>query len=182
MLTKVRGKGIVVNQLTTDRDMQIWKYMKGDEPQINHQFDVWYFSKNIKSKLIAVDKKSFCAALQKWSKSIINLFLWACATSQDNEQLLREKWVSVLFHVQNKHSWTTGDLFSKCEHPDLTKNLLITKLRCFHGFARYCTSKIVLNDLKHLMQLSHTGTLEIYHAFYNKWDPKSQHFFLSWHG
>ena len=38
------------------------------------------------------------------------------------------------------------------------------------------TSKTVLNDLKHLTQFSHTGTLEIYHALYNKWAPKFQHF------
>ena len=145
MLNKVRGKGIVVNQLTTDRDMQIWKYMKEDEPQINHQFDVWYFSKSIKSKLIAVDKKSFCAALQKWSKSIINLFLWACATSQDNEQLLREKWVRVLFHVQNKHSWTTGDLFSKCEHPELTKK----QIKSEEWFSPNSDAFMVLQDIVH---------------------------------
>ena len=93
--------------------MQMWKYLKEDEPQINHQFDVWHFSKNIKSKLTATGKKSSCTALQKWTKSIINHFWWACAISEGNEQLLREKSVSILLHVQNKYSWTTGDLFSK---------------------------------------------------------------------
>ena len=38
------------------------------------------------------------------------------------------------------------------------------------------TSKTVLNDLKHLMQFSNTRALEIFHAVYNKWDPKSQDF------
>ena len=37
-------------------------------------------------------------------------------------------------------------------------------------------SKTVLNDLKHLRQFSHTGTLEIYHRLYNRWAPKSQLF------
>ena len=35
------------------------------------------------------------------------------------------------------------------------------------------TSKTILNDLKHLTQLQHTG---IYHALYNEEAPKSQHF------
>ena len=30
--------------------------------------------------------------------------------------------------------------------------------------------------MKHLTQFSHTGTLEIYHALYNDWTPKSQNF------
>ena len=38
------------------------------------------------------------------------------------------------------------------------------------------TLKTVLNHLKHLTQFSHKGTLEIYHALYNKCALKSQHF------
>ena len=48
-------------------------------------------------------------------------------TSEGNEQLLREKWVRVSFHIQNKHSWSTGDLFSICEHTELTKKLIKSK-------------------------------------------------------
>ena len=33
-----------------------------------------------------------------------------------------------------------------------------------------------MKDLKHLTKFSHTGKLEVYHALYNKWVPKSQHF------
>ena len=40
----------------------------------------------------------------------------------------------------------------------------------------HVTLKTVLIGLKHLTQLWHTGALEIYHALYNKWAPKSQHF------
>ena len=90
-LNEVREKGIVVKQLTTE----------------------------IESKLIAAGKKSSCTVLQKWTKSIINHFWLVCSTNEGNEQLLQEKWGSVLFHVPNTHSWTTGDLFTKCEHPEL---------------------------------------------------------------
>lgn len=57
-LNQVREKGVVEKQLIIDRPMQTRKYMKQDDPQIDHQFDVWYFSKNIKSKLIAAAKRS----------------------------------------------------------------------------------------------------------------------------
>ena len=38
---------------------------------------------------------------------------------------------------------------------------------------RIVLDKNLLNDLKHLVCFSHTGELEIYHASYNKWVPKS---------
>ena len=38
------------------------------------------------------------------------------------------------------------------------------------------SDKKILNDLKYLTKFAHTGILEIYHALYNKWTPKSQHF------
>ena len=90
--------------------------------------------------------------------------------------------MSLLFYVQNKHSWTTGDLFSQCEHPELTKKQIKSKewpspnSDAFMVLQDIVTSKSVLNDLKHLTQLLHTVTLEIYHALYNEGAPKSQHF------
>ena len=70
-LNEVIGKGIVVKQLTIDRHMQIRNYLKEDEPQIGNQFDVWHFSKNIKSKLIAAGKNP----LVPLYKSRLNLLL-----------------------------------------------------------------------------------------------------------
>ena len=81
--------------------------------------------------------------------------------------------MSLLFYVQNKHSWTTGDLFSQCEHPELTKKQIKSKewpspnSYAFMVLQDIVTSKSALNDLKHLTQLLHTVTLEIYHALYN---------------
>ena len=85
--------------------------MREEESKITHQFDVWHFPKNIKKKLHAVSKKKSCSILQKWIKSISNHFWWACATSRGDKELLREKWLSVLFHVQNIHQWGTSKQF-----------------------------------------------------------------------
>ena len=87
-------------------------------------------------------------------------------------------------HIQNKHSWTTGDLLSKCEHPRLTKKQIKSKewlspnSDTFMILQDIITSKTVLNDLKHLRQFSQTGTLDIYQALYNKWTPKFYHFVI----
>ena len=110
-LKEVNQKGICINQLTTDRHTGIRKYMREEESKITHQFDVWHFAKNIKKKLHA----------QKWIKSISNHFWWACATSRGDEELFCEKWLRVLFHVQNIHQWRTSKQFKKCEHRCVTK-------------------------------------------------------------
>ena len=36
----------------------------------------------------------------------------------------------------------------------------------------------LLKNLSHLTQFCHTGILEVYHALFNKWAPKRQHFYV----
>ena len=87
--------------------------MREKEPGINHQFDMCHFLKNIKKKLINASQKASCTILSKWVKSIGNRFWWACATSEGDVELLREKWISILFHIQDKHEWTGQNKFTK---------------------------------------------------------------------
>ena len=54
-LTLLKNENIVPNQITTDRHSQIRKYMREEEPEIQHQFDVWHFAKNIKKQLLALE-------------------------------------------------------------------------------------------------------------------------------
>ena len=60
-----------------------------------------------------------------------------------------------LFHVENKRGWTIGDLFSKCEHPKLTKKQIKSKEEqlpnsdAFMVLQDIATSKTILNDFKH---------------------------------
>ena len=82
-LNEVKQKGICLNQLTTDRHTGIRKYMREEESKRLHQ----------------VGKNKSCKNLQKWTKSISNHFWWACATCKGDEQLLREKWLSVLLQM-----------------------------------------------------------------------------------
>ena len=79
--------------------------------------------------------------------------------------------MSVLFHVQNKPGQNGQQV--NCS---VNVNIQCEKTRMFSWFARYCYIENRINDLKHLMQFSHTTALEIYHALYNKWAPKSNHF------
>lgn len=49
-LAKLKGDGILVHSLTTDRHPGVRKYMATREPFINHHFDVWHISKSKCSK------------------------------------------------------------------------------------------------------------------------------------
>ena len=79
-LAFLKDQGITLEQITTDQHTQIRKFMRWEEPNIDHQCDVWHIAKNIKKRLLAASKKASCKILKKWIKSIDNHFWWACAT------------------------------------------------------------------------------------------------------
>ena len=51
VLKEVMQKKIPIKQLKTDRYSGIRKYMTENETVITHQFDIWYFAKNIMKKI-----------------------------------------------------------------------------------------------------------------------------------
>ena len=59
VLDKMAQKGIALKQITTDRHQSVKEYLREERSDIEHQFDVWHFCKNIKSKILkAAQKKS----------------------------------------------------------------------------------------------------------------------------
>ena len=181
-LEHLKSNNVIVSQITTDRHIQIRKYIREEETEIAQQFDVWHFSKNIRKKITAIAKKSSCKELGPWGKSITNHLWWSSASCGGDEIVLREKWCSILFHVQNKHNWTSCSKFHKCEHKQITKKQQKKKLwlkpdsEAFKELQNIVLNKNTLKDLKHLTKFSHTGNLEVYHSLYNRWLPKRQHF------
>ena len=154
-LRLLKNEGIIPEQITTDRHIQIRKHLRDQEPGIIHQYDVWHFLKNIKKKLLAASKKSSCKIIKKWIRLIGNHFWWACATCEGDPKLLHEKWISVLFHIQNKHEWTGSNRLTKYVHPLLTKKQVKAKewilpnSEVFEGRQKIVLSKNILNDLTH---------------------------------
>ena len=71
-------------------------------------------------------------------------------------------------------------MYAECGHKILpeyrNKQWLDPTSEAFDAFQRIVLDKNLLNDLKHLVFFSLAGELEIYHALYNKWVPKSLHF------
>ena len=60
-------------------------------------------------------------------KSIINHFWRCCATCEGSEIILREKWVSIMYHMKNKHHWEDATIYKQCDHPKLKKRGVMEK-------------------------------------------------------
>ena len=88
----------------------------------------------------------------------------------------------MLFHIQNKPTWTGNKKFRKCQHSRLTKKqvkakeCLSPKSDVFEALQNIVLEKKTLDDLPYFAKFCHTGVLEVYHSLYNKWAPKRQHF------
>ena len=55
-LLTVKGEGIKPSQITTDRHTGIRKHLHEEESDIDHQFHVWHFVKNMKKRLCSCQK------------------------------------------------------------------------------------------------------------------------------
>jgi len=178
LLEKFTKLEIPITSLTTDRHTQVRAFMKKCYPSISHQFDIWHFAKSIKKKLSKLAKKSANRKLNDWIKSIVNHLWWCCATCEGNSEVLKEKWLSVLYHVQGIHSWKGNKHFQKCEHGELEKQRkwLREKSPAFKALKSVVENTKVMSDLMYLVEFRHTGNLEVYHSVINKYCPKRLHF------
>ena len=156
--------------------------MKRNYPEIEHQFDVWHLSKSITKKLTEKAKKKDCSELSPWIKSISNHLWWCAETCEGDKELLREKWISIVYHTANIHSWDSADTYHQCAHPPIPRDVARTKRWLRPGSPAHEALKEVVFDknlLKDIPQLSlccHTGNLEVYHSVQTKFVPKRQHF------
>ena len=119
-LLNVVGNGIKVDVISTDRHPQIKKEMRVSHPNIEHQFDPWHLAKSVSKKLSAASKKSGCSDLAPWIPSIVNHLWWSAESCGKDPEVLKEKWLSVIHHVTNRHEWPGNKHFHKCEHGRLT--------------------------------------------------------------
>ena len=94
----------------------------------------------------------------------------------------REKWISLLHHIQNRHSWDGNTRFSGCGHPPLTPEQ-IRRTKWLEGTSPACaslkavvTDKALLKALKHMTKFCHTSDLEVFHNMLLKYCSKRQHF------
>ena len=177
---KLQDHGVTVEQLATDRHPQIVCHMK----KINtaHQFDIWHVSKSVVKKLAQKAKGKQCEDLRPWIRCIANHLWWCCATCKGDYDLLRDKWLSVLHHIANIHQWGHSEIFTRCEHEQLTTEDVKSTPWLKEGspphnaLKEIVTAKKLLGDLRLMTNFAHTGSLEVYHSMLTKYCPKRQHF------
>ena len=119
-LGNIEANGIKVDIISTDRHPQIKKDMRVNHAEIDHQFDPWHLAKSVTKKLSAASKKAGCSDLAPWIPSIINHLWWCAESCNKDAEVLQEKWVSVIHHVTNRHSWPGNKHFHKCDNQPLS--------------------------------------------------------------
>ena len=181
-LNSLEGSEVIINTIATDRHVSITSTMEKEYSHIRHQYDVWHLSKAVVKKLNKKAKKKECEELRSWIQSVSNHLWWCAATCNGDFILLKEKWMSILNHIQNKHSWSDATQFKSCAHPPLTRSEAQRKCWLKPGTAAFVAleeivlERKLLKDLSKLTDFCHTGGLEVYHSMLLKYCPKRQHF------
>ena len=181
-MANISNKGAKIQVVATDCHIGIAADMRRHHPDKTHQFDVWHLAKSITKKITSKSKEKECEELLNWSKSISNHLHWCAETCDGNKELLREKWISVLYHVADIHSWDSANLYHECQHPPIppdvnrAKRWLQTDSPPHKALRSIIFDTKLLQDIQKLNLCCHTGSLEVYHNVLMKYAPKRQHF------
>lgn len=117
-----------ISTISTYRHPQIVKEMGVSIPEKHHEFDPWCVAKGVLIKLSIEAKKKECGGLGEWIPSIVNHLWWRAQTCEGNAEVLKEKWVSVIHHVTNRHNWPGNIHLHRCAHEPLDELSKKTKL------------------------------------------------------
>ena len=175
------GLGFTIEVLATDRHVQIRSMMKKEFSSINHQFDVWHLSNNVKKKLTQRAKSKGAEELSGWIKSICNHLWWCAGNCNGDKEWLEESWKSVVHHVANEHVFS-GDLITRCPHDPIDPEVVRKKKwlqkgsKAHNALKEVVLDKRLVKDICQLSEFCHTGSLEVYHSLMTKYVPKRQEF------
>ena len=173
---------VKIGILATDRNLTVAKMMRENYQEIKHEFDIWHIAKNITKKLTEKAKSSKNDELLPWIQSIANHFWWCCSESKGDEQLLREMWLSLLYHITGVHEWSGCVKFHRCAHyvrPQEEEELipyLDKESGVYAALKSIVMDKNLLKALRQVTCFCHTGELEVFHSMMLKYCPKRQHF------
>ena len=157
--------------------------MRAEKVHIKHRFDPWHLAKSVRKDLAAASKKRECGDLLPWTASVVN-HLWWCAATSDGDQLLcQERWKSVVYHTADVHEWPDFQLFSACDHDELTNEQRRNKVwlpiasPAHNALKEVAWKPKLLKDIRLLADFVQTGCLEVFHgSMAKKYVNKSQHY------
>ncbi|XP_070176774.1 uncharacterized protein [Littorina saxatilis] len=158
-------KGINVKEVVTDAHTGIGAVMKGTYPALSHSHDIWHAAKNLSKKLTKLGSLRKHAALQKWTKDIVNHFWFTCRTATDHRQFV-ELLRGVLHHITGDHEWALGC----CQHGELSesdRNKPWLDARedsdTIKELANILLHPRLLSKVKHYLNFRSTADLEVFH-------------------
>jgi len=181
-LQNVEANGVEPSIISTDRHPQIRKEMRVNHVNKDHQFDPWHLAKSVSKKLGLAAKRKDCESLANWIPSIVNHLWWSAMTCDSDAKVLREKWISTIHHVVNRHDWPGNRHYHKCAHEPLDARQERKKIWLEPGspphkaLVAIVKDKLLIKDIAHLTKCVHTTSLEVSHSMYLKYLPKLTHF------
>ncbi|OCT73697.1 uncharacterized protein LOC108695508 [Xenopus laevis] len=179
-LDEVLHRNLNVQLVCTERQPWIKNLMEENYANILHEFDVWRYGKSIGKRVAAASKKRNCSELSEWSAPVRNHLWWAVRSCKGNTELMMEKWNSLIYHVIGVHNWKTGALYHGCEHApeedDAARLFLRKDSRAYRKLREIVLSQNINKDLPKLVNICHTGELDVFRTNTLKYCPKQNHF------
>ena len=151
-LNSLIKKKVPIRSLTTDRHTTITAKIKSVYTNITHQYDVWHLSKWLTKK---AKKKSF-EDLKPLIQAILNHLWWCAETCGGDPNMLKEKCLSLPYHIIDKHRWMSCRLFKKSGHLAMSRRerksirWLKAGSLAYVALEEIVTNKKLLNDLNKL--------------------------------
>ncbi|XP_040203880.1 uncharacterized protein LOC120935917 [Rana temporaria] len=173
---------VKIKIIATDRHIGICKIMKERYKNICHEFDIWRLAKSIGHKIHRSSLHSNAKELASWVSPTKNHLWWSASTCHRNVDLLKEKWMSIIYHAANIHEWSEGTLYKACSHPPVLDQDNEEHAWLLGGSAAHQQLKKIimdvklLKDLNHLSNVCHTENLDVYHSIALKYRSKRHHF------
>ncbi|XP_072268240.1 uncharacterized protein [Pyxicephalus adspersus] len=183
-MSRAISNGQDIAFFASDKNISVRKLMKTKYKNISHQYDVGHYARHLKRKLILASCGRSGIIIKPWISKIIKHFWWSIQTSKGNAALLKEKWLSLLKHIQNIHTWHDGVLYHKCAHATLSKEAYSRTLWLKEGTIAYAkVSEIICNpelmeDLDHLILNCHTDAPEVFNRNVSQFHTKQTLFFI----
>ncbi|XP_053553582.1 uncharacterized protein LOC128644937 [Bombina bombina] len=181
-INNVLNEGLKIMAIATDRQVAIRKIMQEEYREINHQFDLWNYTKTIHKKLTLIARKTENHQLMPWIPSIINHLWYSAAYCEGNIILLTELWKSVVNHVANNHSWDNGIKIHKCLHSDISQDetkkrpWLRKNSQAYSELLMFVCDKEIIQDLFYLKNFCHSENMELFRSLVRKFRPKHVQF------
>ncbi|XP_053550664.1 uncharacterized protein LOC128642041 isoform X1 [Bombina bombina] len=181
-LNNILNDALIVLQVATDRHNRIHKILTEEYPQIRHQFDIWHYGNSILKKLLAVSRKKNLQTIAPWIQGIINHLWTASLKCGGNEEIMKEIWQSLLYHICNVHCWMDGTVIKECGHKEISQEeqrktpWLEPKSNAFEVLHNIICDPRMDKDFKSLAEFCHTGAIDVFHSLVLKYRPKLVNF------